>query len=149
MKDLCIDYTPKNWKIKYFSLILAIYAGILSLYLCAKEIIAGKYEFWFFSILGLFICAVIVSYLMLKKQTNPLVIITNESLYFNLEEEVQQSYWIDIKMIGIGIGMLRITQDETKSLDIDLGSLRYNDIKELKTKIIELCESKNIPFANL
>lgn len=150
MKDLCIDYTPKNLRMRYPSLILAIYAAIFSFYLCVLEVIAGRYNFWFFATLGLFVLAIIIIFIMLRKKANPLVIITNESVYFNLEKgKAQLSYWNDIKTIGIGISALKITQDETKTLDIDLGTLKYNDIKKLKTRIIELCEGKNIPFANL
>ena len=56
--------------------------------------------------------------------------------------------WETVTQLGIGLSYLTLTTTGT-NYKIDLGNLKYNDLKRIKAKLIEVCEAKNIPFGNI
>ena len=56
--------------------------------------------------------------------------------------------WETVTQLGIGLSHLTLATTGT-NYKIDLGNLKYNDLKRIKTKLIEVCEAKNIPFGNI
>ena len=56
--------------------------------------------------------------------------------------------WETVTELGIGLSYLTLTTTGT-NYKIDLGNLKYNDLKRIKSKLIEVCEAKSIPFGNI
>lgn len=54
--------------------------------------------------------------------------------------------WGQIKNVAIGGGHLKITT--TSELFLDLSSIKHSDINRIKSKIVEICETKGITFHN-
>ena len=57
-------------------------------------------------------------------------------------------YWNEVSHIGIGLSYITLLVAE-QELSVDLELLRYHDLKVLKAKLIEVAESKTIPYNNI
>ena len=150
MPQLSIDYSNKGGAMKYIVLFFSIYAGLFALYVSAKEAMAGSYGFWFVCSSILVVLSLIVILVLVLKKEKPLVVINNESIVFNLDrKKTVVCLWADIKEIKIGISSVKIELNSlSKPIDTDLSMLKYNDLKEVKSLLIELCENREIPFSN-
>lgn len=142
MEDLIIDYgrTPKGMRgISIFFAVCMLAGGIV---LCVAE---GSYNYRFY--LGLFY-AIIGVITILKNtvwQSSPILRITNSII----ETKKIKIDWATVSKINIGLAyIVFLTNGEQKQQKLDLSELLYKDIKDVKSKIIELCEHKNIPYHN-
>ena len=73
----------------------------------------------------------------------------NEFIEVNLpQKDVLRKEWNEIRDVGIGISYVTLKDVNSKQYDVDLSLLKYSDLKDVKSKIIEICENKNIPFKN-
>jgi hypothetical protein len=57
-------------------------------------------------------------------------------------------FWNEVTHIGIGLSYITLVVAE-QQLTVDLEILRYHDLKVLKAKLIEVAESKTIPYNNI
>lgn len=80
----------------------------------------------------------------------PTLKINNESIESNLPYEKKTSInWIDVSKVNIGVSHINfLLNGEQKEQKLNLSGLIYNDLKNVKSKIIELCEHKNISYNN-
>lgn len=80
----------------------------------------------------------------------PMFKVDTESIYINMpaQKTVYTAEWIAIKELSIGISYLIFAETDGKSYNVDISSLKYNDLKDVKSKIIEICEAKSIPYRN-
>ncbi len=142
MNDLIINYNriPKALKIVYLIFSVCMIAG--GIVFCVTE---NAYNFRFF--LGLFyaICGAIILLRNTVWQPTPILQITNSTI----ETKKIKIDWTTVSKINIGLAyILFLTNGEQKQQKLDLSELLYKDIKDVKIKIIELCEHKNIPYHN-
>lgn len=149
MEELRIIYMlPKKEKI--ISLISGIYMSIGTLAIIVLQIIANKYGFVFYAgLAGLLIGVLrILSATVWQKSTT--ILIDNDEIDITLpNQKINGSItWENVTSVGIGISYITLTSSPT-NYKLDLGNLKYNDLKRVKTKLIEICESKNIPFSNI
>lgn len=149
MEDLKIKYTISQ-HIKVIAIMAAIYLLTVSSIIGVKQALSSNFSFVFYaSLVGIFLGALLILTVTVW-QSSISIIIDNESLEIKLpNQKIAGSIaWIDVTQIGIGLGHITIdgTQDNYK---IDFGNLKYNDLKRVKSKLIEVCESKNIPFNNI
>jgi hypothetical protein len=107
----------------------------------------GNYDGWFYCFVILLTLSVITVLAQILYQPKPLICITSEALSFNIERKTVY-HWESIREISIGVSSLKIEDANRKSGYINLESIRHNDIKMLKSKIIEMCETKKIPYKN-
>lgn len=142
MDDLIINYSkvPKALKIVYIIFAACVIAGGIAF--CVTE---NAYNYRFF--LGLFyaICGAIILLRNTVWQPTPVLQITNNTI----ETKKIKIDWTAVSKINIGLAyIVFFTNGEQKQQKLDLSEFLYKDIKDVKSKIVELCEQKNIPYHN-
>lgn len=147
MNDLVIkERCPKSEKVT--SLIAGGYFALFGLYLCIVEALAHRYSILFYVSLAGIILGAILILLHTLWQTPPQLTINNETVVakFADQKNIPAIEWSNIQSIAIGVSYIKITT--TKEYSIDLQSLKYADLKTVKSKIIEICEAKSITYHN-
>lgn len=149
MDELKIDYSSKGF-IKTFSLLFAGYSTLFGLYLSIKDALIKNYSIIFFCSLVLIILAIIVILYFTLWQSKPLLILNNNHINVNILDQKKSTItWDDVVEVSIGISSFIFVLKNKKRISIDLSVLKYKDLKQSKTRIIELCEEKEIPFHNI
>ena len=149
MNELIIDYgEPKSKRIT--SVIIGVYFTIFCLYFLILEWLAHRYAMlFFFALIGALLgIAIIIRNTLLV--TRPLLKISNVGILPELPGEKNQIpvEWANVSEMNIGVSYLTFILNGQKQQKIDLSSLRYKDMKEVKSKVMEICEFKNIPYKN-
>lgn len=149
MNDIRIKYSGSSY-VRGFVIFSAIAYAILGFYLSVSEALLGQYGFSFYAGLVVILLSIILVLSFTLWRSKPLVVINADFIAVNIanQKHIPQIEWATITEFGIGISYLKIFVD-SKSYDVDLSSLIYSDLKLVKSKIIELCESKNIPYHNI
>ena len=149
MNEVQIDYSPKGF-LKTFSLLFAGYSVLFGLYLSIKQALISNYSIIFYCSLILIVLAIVVILYFTLWKPKPIITITNESFNSNIsgQKEVLIA-WNEIIEVKIGISSLIFVLKDKKPINIDLNTLQYNDLKQIKTRIIELCELNRISFKNI
>ena len=152
MNELKIFQPTVSKKIKMLILVAAVYlfvvSAILSITLYATT---GEFKFYFFmGIVGLLVAAILFLSVTVWKP-KPIIIITNDEFTLHIPKQKVDGIiaWEDVVNIGMGISYLSFTTNEKKQYKIDLENLKYRELLAIKTKLIEICEVKNIPYGNL
>ena len=149
MTELVIRYAISN-KIKLQALIVAIYLMILSIVIAVMEMMNSNYHAYFFvGVVGIIIALSLILSVTIS-QPKPLVILDNEEFKLNFPMQRLNTiiYWGQVTHIGIGLSYVTMIVDD-QELRVDLEILRYHDLKVLKSKLMEVAESKNIPYNNI
>lgn len=142
MDDLIINYGLPSKGVKWFSIIFASLVMIGGVAICVME---DAYNLRFF--LGLFYALIGVIHILRNTvwQSTPILQITNNTI----ETKKIKIDWTTVSKINIGLAyIVFLTNGEQKQQKLDLSELLYKDIRDVKSKIIELCEHKNIPYHN-
>lgn len=149
MEELRIDYSPKGF-LKIYSLLFAGYSSLFGLYLSIKDALIKNYSIVFFCSLILIALAIIIILYFTLWQAKPLLILNNNNINVDMPDQKASTIaWDDVAEVNIGISSFIFVLKNKKQINIDLNTLRYNDLKQSKTRIIELCERKEIPFHNI
>lgn len=149
MNDLIINYGDSKSS-KILSLIIGGYSVLYGLYNGVQRALVDSFGFDFY----LSIIAIVLGLILILKVTQwapkPIVIINAESLYINMssQKSVYTSEWINVKEIFFGISYIKIQETDGKTYSVDLSGLKYNDLKDVKARLVEYCEYKNIPYKN-
>jgi hypothetical protein len=142
MEDLIINYEkmPKGLRITLLFFAVCVFAGGIAV--CVME---SSYSYMFF--MGLYY-AVFSAFFILKNtvwQPAFVLRITNSII----EAKKIKIEWTAVSKVNIGLGYITfLLNGEQKQQKLSLSDLLYKDVKEVKSKIIELCEQKNIPYHN-
>ena len=148
MNELSVNYASKGFS-KYLAIAVSLYSILLSLYLCITQALIPNYNFLFWGALILIVISVVLLLNLTVWQPKPIFIINQEYFTANIEGQNNVSIeWDKVAEVGIGISSLMFKTTDSKQYEIDLVKLKYNDLKEVKSKTIELCENKNIAFRN-
>lgn len=149
MNDLIIDYKLPQ-KIKVASVVCSIFFAILSVVIALQQVFANKYSIMFFlGIVGILFSAVLFLMIYLYKPDFK-IMLNNDELRIRLRKQRIDGIisWTNVSHVGVGLYHLEITASD-KTYKLDLGSVKYNDLKAIKTKLVEVCESKSINYSNL
>jgi hypothetical protein len=142
MEDLIINYEKPSKSVRWFSIIFASLVIVVSIVLCVME---ATYNLKFFLYLFYALTAAIVLLKNTVWQPSPVLRITNSII----EAKKIKIDWTAVSKVNIGLAyIVFLTNGEQKQQKLDLSELLYKDIKDVKSKIIELCEQKNIPYHN-
>ena len=149
MNDLIIKYSIPQ-RIKVTTLLVSAFLTVLAFGLAIVEALNNRFAFYFFvglagiiiGILGALSVTIWLSELRIEINGNDLIIKLPKQRINGLIS------WENVSQIGIGLSMITITAGD-KNYKIDFGNLKYNDLRDIKTKLIEVCESKNIAFSNI
>lgn len=149
MNELVIRYAISN-KIKYQALLVAIYLMIMSIVMVVLEMMKSQYSAYFFvGVVGIIISLSLILSATIS-QPKPLVVLDNDQFALNFPMQRLRTiiYWNEVTHIGIGLSYLTLVVAE-QELKLDLEILRYHDLKVLKSKVMEIAESKSIPYNNI
>lgn len=149
MEDLQIIYTlPK--RIKIFTLAVACFLLLLSAGISISEGLADKFGLLFYVGIAGVVMSAVSALMVTAGQLELIIDINNDHFRIKLpKQRIDGSVlWETVTQLGIGLSYLTLATTGT-NYKIDLGNVKYNDLKKIKTKLIEVCESKNIPYSNI
>lgn len=149
MSELVIRYAIST-RLKLQALIVSIYLMIISIVMAVLEMLDSQYNAYFFvGVVGILIALSLILSVTIS-QSKPLVKMDNEefSLNFPMQRLRTIIYWHEVTHIGIGLSYITMVVADQK-LEVDLEILRYHDLRVLKSKLVEVAESKNIPYNNI
>ena len=149
MTELVIRYAIST-RLKLQALIVSIYLMIISIVMAVLEMMNSQYNAYFFvGVVGILIALSLILSVTIS-QPKPLVVMDNEEfkLNFPLQRLRTIIYWSEVTHIGIGLSYITMVVGEQK-LELDLEILRYHDLRILKSKLVEVAESKSIPYNNI
>lgn len=149
MDRIIINYKySKNQKM--LSIIVGLYTLLYTGYNLIALTIDKVYNINFYiAILG-----VVLGLVLILKVTifsaKPIFIMDAEEIYSKagVKKNIFQTKWESIRKVAIGLSYLKITEVGGKLTEVDLSELKYSDLKEIKSRIIELCEAKMISYEN-
>ena len=149
MDELLIDYGISKGK-KITNIIIGSYLLLFCLYFSVIEGVAQRFSVLFFcAIVGLVLAAILIlsSTLWLPA---PILKINNDIVESNPATQKSITVnWVNVSNVNIGVSYITFhINGGQKQQIIDLSSIIYKDVKDIKSKIVELCEYKNIPFHN-
>lgn len=149
MDELNISYNiSKSHRIT--NVIIFSYFTGLGLYMCIKNMLVANYDIVFFLGLLCFILGVILILRNTVWLSPPILNISNEKVISTPPNSKSVTVeWVNVSRVNIGPGYLVFfLNGGQKQSKIELLSLKYEDLLTVKSKIIELCEYKNIPYSN-
>lgn len=149
MESLKIEHSLSR-KIKFASIAAGGYLLASSLAVGIHQAVNHKFQLLFYvAVVGMALSALLL--LMVTVWQSKLIVeIDGESIRINLPNQHIDGtvWWESVSEVGIGLSFITLATAE-KNYKIDFGNLKYNEIKEIKSKMIEICESKSIPFGNI
>lgn len=148
MNEFIINYN-KSKSGQIIGLLAGAYLSIFFLYYVINKIIASVFDFTFYlyalgAVLGIIL--ILQNTLFKTKFT---LRIDNNRLEVNIPSQSNSLIeWTNVSQVNMGVSYVIFLLNGQKQIKIDLSSLTYNDLKNTKSKIIEVCEYKNIPYKN-
>jgi hypothetical protein len=150
MDELIINYNGVSKNKKTVNIITGIYLAGFTLYFCVTEGIASRYGILFFCALTGFVLAAILILSNTLWVSGTALSIDGNTINPNLAGQTKSPIdWTSVSRVNIGISYIVFSLNGgQKQRKLDLGGLKYNDVKIVKSKIVEACEYKNIPYHN-
>ncbi len=149
MTELVIRYAIST-RLKLQALAASIYLMAISVVLIVLQLMNSEYNVLFFvGVVGFFVALSLLLSSTIS-QPKPLVRMDNDEfeLNFPMQRLSTTLYWNEVSHIGIGLNYVTLVVAE-QELTVDLEILRYHDLKVLKARLIEVAESKTIPYNNI
>jgi hypothetical protein len=149
MKDLVINYSiSKN--LKYLAIISGVYLFGISAGVSIFQTIAKNYSFLFYVGLAGVVIALVLVLTFFLMHYKPVITITNEHFQVCLPKQDIDGVieWDNVTQVGIGLSYITFKTHENENYKIDLENLKYVDIRAIKSRLIEICEEKNIAYSN-
>ena len=149
MEDLKIVYSLPA-KVKIPALVSGGFLFALAVGVGIFQALHSQFGFLFYVGVAGTALAILLVFTVTVWQSDFIVEIDNDEFRIKLpKQRINGSIlWETVTQLGIGLSYLTLTTTGT-NYKIDLGNLKYNDLKRIKTKLIEVCEAKNIPFGNV
>lgn len=149
MNDLRIKYSG-SVTVRSFVLISSVAYAAFGFYISVTEALNSNYGFSFIAGLLIILVSVILILSFTIWRSKPLLVIDSDKVIANFanQKHLPEIDWSTVTEVGVGISYLRFTVNGS-SIDMDLSALVYSDLRTVKSKIIELCESKNIPYHSI
>lgn len=119
------------------------------LYMTVNEILISRYAFEFFIyILGVCLgAAMLLANVFYGK--NQMLKMDNSEINMNLENQKFIIEWTSVSSVNVGISYLVFALNGgQKQQRMDLSNFTYTDLKTIKSKVLEICEQKNIAYKN-
>lgn len=150
MNDLEINYSiPTN--LRLLSIVSGIYLVGISLGATILQALQSNFSIYFFAgIVGILIGAVLILSVSIWLP-KPIIVITSDEFRIHLPKQKVDGAisWENVKQLGIGLSYLTMATNDNKNYKIDLENLKYADLRAIKTKLIEICEARSIPYNNV
>lgn len=149
MDEVVIDYRYNRGQ-KRLSLLVGIYVVLYAGWHASVLAMDSVYDVYFY----LAAIAVVMGLVLILSVTlfaaKPVFRMNQEMIYSNVgtNRSVFKTDWNNIKNVAIGLSYLRVTETGGKEYNVDLSGLKYADLKDIKSRIIEYCEAKLISYQN-
>lgn len=149
MNEYVVNYNDSKSQ-KILSLVVGAYAALFGLYLAVLESLKNVFGFDFFAALLLVILGAILILNVTIWAARPIFVMSMDNIYVKMpnQKSVYKSDWINIREVAFGVSYLKMLETDGKQYSVDISGLKYVDLKNVKSQIIEICESKNIPYKN-
>ena len=150
MNDLVINYSISK-KLKSFVFLSGLYLFCTSVGISVFQAMGKHYSFFFFvGIVGILLATILILSVTVW-QAKPILILNNEQLLIHLPKQKidGEISWENVTQLGIGLSFITMETTENRNYKVDLENLKYSDLRAIKTKLIEICEAKGIPYKNL
>lgn len=149
MEDLLISYGVSKVK-KVTNIVIGAYLALFCLYFCISEGIANRFSILFFCALAGLVLAAILFLSNTLWLSDPFIRIDSNKIESNPPAQSHTNIdWARVSKANIGMSYITFAIDGgQKQQKLDLFYLAYGDLLRVKTKIIEICEYKNIPYQN-
>lgn len=151
MNDLVIRYGISG-NLKFLAVISGIYLFGMSAGVSIYQAVAGKYGSVFFYVgLAGAVIGIILILAFVLTNSKPVIVIDNDRFHIHLpKQRIDGSIeWDNVKQLGIGLSYVTMSVNDGKNYKMDLENLKYSDLRAIKTKLIEVCEAKSIPYNNV
>ncbi|MBK5719418.1 hypothetical protein JGH11_00900 [Dysgonomonas sp. Marseille-P4677] len=150
MNELIIDYSGISKIRKIVNVMTGAFLAGFTLYFCITEGIANRYGILFFCAMAGFILSVILLLSNTLWLPGPLLKIDSNIIAVNLPKQGKVAFdWTSVSRVNIGVSyIVFLVNGEKRQRKLDLSVLIYDDVKNVKAKIVEMCEYKNIPYQN-
>lgn len=119
------------------------------LYMLINEIIIKSYGISFFIYaIGLCLGAILL-FMNLFYAKNQMLKISNSEVNMNLDTQKFMFEWTSVSTVSVGINYIIFALNGgQKQQRLDLSNFTYTDLKNVKSKVFEICEQKNIAYKN-
>lgn len=149
MNEYVINYSDsKSQRTLFF--VIGGYAILLGLYQSVMQALANTFTFDFFVSLVLVVLGAVLILNATVWAARPIFVMNSDNIYVKMpnQKSVYKSEWISVREIALGISYLKMLETDGKQYTVDISGLKYDDLRKVKSQIIEICESKNIPYKN-
>ncbi|MDL2303697.1 hypothetical protein LJC28_04815, partial [Dysgonomonas sp. OttesenSCG-928-D17] len=149
MDELDLNYGISKGQ-KITNLIFSLYFAIFGLYILITQTAISNYGLLFFAGAICFIFAAIMMLLNTLWLPASILKINKEVVEAHLPKQKTITIeWVSVSSVNIGPGYLVfLVNGGQKQRKIELAELKYSDVMTVKSKVIELCEHKNISYHN-
>jgi hypothetical protein len=150
MDELIINYNGISRNKKTANIVTGTYLAGFTLYFGIAEGIASRYGILFFCALTGFVLAAILILSNTLWISGAALSVDNNTIKPNLQGQTKSPIdWTSVSSVNIGVSYIVFSLNGgQKQRKLDLAGLRYDDVKTVKSKILEACEYKNIPYHN-
>lgn len=144
MEDLIIK--PKSSRItRTLALMFGATILVIGTLTATKLVLDNRYDLSFYSSVTNIALGIYFILFYSIFQHAPILSITNQKI----STRKIKLEWTSVSKVNIGVNYITfLLNGEQKKKDIDFSNFTYKDIKEIKSKVIEVCEQKCIPFQN-
>lgn len=150
MNELIINYRDVSKSKKIINVTIGAYLAVFALYFTILEGIASRYGVLFFCALAGFVLAAILILSNTIWVSGTSLVIDSNSIKPGLPGQNKTEIdWTSVSSVNIGVSYIVFSVNGgQKQRKLDLTALVYDDVKSVKSKIIEVCEYKNISYQN-
>lgn len=149
MDELLINYgMPKSKKM--LNAVIGAYLVVFCLYFCITEGVASRFGVLFVCAAIGFVLALILVLGNTLWSAPPALKVNNETVESNPTGQKGITVnWANVSQVTLGMNYIVFhVNGGQKQQKVDLSYIVYKDVKDIKSKVIELCEYKNIPYKN-
>lgn len=149
MNEYVINYNDSKSQ-KTLSFVVGGYAVLFGLYEAVLQALNNTFTFDFFASLVLIVLGAILILNVTVWATRPIFVMNSDRIYVKMpnQKSVYKAEWISVREIALGVSYLKMLETDGKQYTVDISGLKYDDLKKVKSQIIEICESKSIPYKN-
>jgi hypothetical protein len=150
MDELIINYSKVSEVKRIANIVTGIYLAGFTLYFGITEGIASRYGVLFFCALAGFALAAILILGNTLWVSDATLSVNGNGINPNLPGQTKSSIeWASVSSVNIGVSyIVFLLNGGQKQRKLDLAGLKYDDVKAVKSKVVEACEYKNIPYHN-
>jgi hypothetical protein len=150
MDELIINYNRISGNKRIANIITGAYLAGFTLYFAFTEGITSRYGILFFCALAGFVLAAILILSNTLWISGVTLSIDSNAINPNLPGQTKSPIdWTSVSRVNIGVSYIVFSLNGgQKQRKLDLAGLKYDDVKTVKSKVIEACEYKNIPYHN-